>query len=240
MSPLLVVGSVLIYAVAIILLWRERSLRYVLMLLAGHLALLLLPLWQLLYQVMPTPAAGLNLLNRYTIPWSVLLGGGPALALPSIIFYYGLRHRWWPRHYAIIWLYYALCVIYFLVLETFLERSGAFLFSSTLIVGNRLIRAELIQAVLLGGVSLGMSYAVISTRHYALQVALVPLLLGGIVAALLFLGIFASPLWVAGLLQQGGLIVTVGALVSLGLVLWGVHLLASGLHAGRRQRFVWR
>jgi hypothetical protein len=71
-------------------------------------------------------------------------------------------------------------------------------------------------------------------------VAVVPLLLSGAVSALLFLGIFASPLWVAGLLEQSGLIVIGGALVSLGLVFWGVHLLASGLHAGRRQQFVWR
>jgi hypothetical protein len=232
MSTLVVFIAILVYVFAIVMLWRERSLRYLLILLAGHLALLLAPLWQRLYQIAPTVGAGPALLGRFTVPWSVLLGGGPLLALPPLIFYYGLRHRWWSRHYASIWFGYLLFVAYFLLVEALLQRYGILLFSDALMVGNTSVPAAIVQAVLLGGVSLGMLYTLVSTRHYGLGVAFVPLLL--------FLGIFASPLWVPSLLDQSGLIVTSGAVVSLLLVLWGVHLLASALHAGRRQEFLWR
>lgn len=239
MSPLLVLITIVIYAVAMLLLVRERSLRYLLMLFAGHIAMLLTPIWQVLYGIDPV-GNGLSLLGRYEVPWPLLVGGGPLLALPPLLLYYGLRHGWWPRHYAAIWLSYAVFLIYFLLLEAVLERGGAGLFSNAVIVEDTFIPAPLVQAILLAGVSLGMAYALVSTRHYALEVAVAPLLLSGVVAALLFLGILASPLWVSGLLGQRGVLVTGGGLVSLLLVLWGVHLLASGLHAGRRQQFVWR
>jgi hypothetical protein len=240
MTTSLMLITILSYLLALSLLWRDRSLRYLLILFAGHVLMLLVPLWQQVYQVTPIEGPGPSLFGRFTIPWSLLIGGGPVVALPSLIFYYGLRHRWWPRHYLAIWVSYIAFVMYFLFIEAVLVRNGALLFAGGVLVGETAIPAEIIQAVLLGGVSLGMAYTLVSTRHYALQVALVPLLLSGIVAALLFLGIFASPLWVTGLLEQEGWIVIGGALVSLGLVLWGVHLLASGLHAGRRQQFMWR
>ncbi|HEX6292877.1 MAG TPA: hypothetical protein VFZ66_27070 [Herpetosiphonaceae bacterium] len=240
MSILLVLIIIVSYGLALFLLWRDGSLRYLLMLFAGHVVMLLMPLWQRIYQVAPMEGAGLSLLGRFTIPWALLLGGGPLLALPPLIFYYGLRHRWWPRHYVAIWSAYVVFVMYFLFIEAVLVRNEALIFSDTLLVAETPIPAEILQSVLLGGVSLGMAYTLVSTRHYALQVAVLPLLLSGLVSALLFLGIFASPLWVTGLLEQEGLIVVGGALVSLGLVLWGVHLLASGLHAGRRQQFRWR
>jgi hypothetical protein len=239
MSPLLVLITILIYAVAIVLLVRERSLRYLLMLAAGHITMLLTPIWQVLYGIEPV-GGGLSLPGGFEVPWALLIGGGPLLALPPLLLYYGLRHGWWPRHYAAIWLSYAVFLIYFLLLEAILERSGTGLFSSAVIVEDTFVPAQLVQAILLAGVSLGMAYALVSTRHYALEVAFAPLVLSGMVSAALFLGILASPLWVSGLLDQRGLIVTSGALVSLLLVLWGVHLLASGLHAGRRQQFVWR
>jgi hypothetical protein len=240
MSPLLLIITALVYIVALVLLWRERSLRYLLMLLAGHLTMLLTPIWQRLYAIETVDGASLAQFGRFDLPWSVIVGGGVLLALPPLLFYYGLRHRWWPRHYAAIWTGYLVFVIYFLVAERLLASAGVQLFNDALIVGNTSIPAAIVQAVLVAGVSLGMLYALVSTRHYALEVALLPLLLSGIVASLLFLGIFASPLWVAGLLGQSGLLVASGALVSLLLVLWGVHLLASGLHAGRRQQLLWR
>lgn len=241
MSALIGTITVVVYAIAIGLLWYERSLRYLLMLFAGLLAMLLTPLWQRIY-AFSSEVTRPQLLGLFRLPsLAVLLGGGTLLALPPLVFYYGLRHRWWPRHYATIWLGYVAFVIYFLLIERLLDGSGAALFSDALVVGDTAVPAALIQAVLIGGVSLGMLYALVSTRHYALEVAVLPLLLSGIVSAFLFLGIFASPLLVSGYLLDGQRIfVMIAALVSLALVLWGVHLLASGLHAGRRQQLLWR
>lgn len=240
MSALLLIVTVLVYVAALVLLWRERSLRYLLMLLAGHLAMLLTPIWQRIYAITTVGGMSLAQLGGLELSPSVIIGGGTLLALPPLVFYYGLRHRWWSRHYASIWIGYVVFAIYFLVSEQLLASSGIQLFSDALIVADTTIPPSIVQAVLVAGVSLGMLYALVSTRHYAIEVALLPLLLSGIVASFLFLGIFASPLWVAGLLSQSGLLVTSGALVSLALVLWGVHLLASGLHAGRRQQLLWR
>jgi hypothetical protein len=237
---LLVLVSLLVYVAALALLWRERSLRYLLLLFAGHIAMLLTPLWQRVYQITPVAESGLRLFGRFAVPWSLLLVGGSLLAAPPLLFYYGLRHKWWPRHYFAIWLGYAIFIIYFLLIESLLARSNTQLFSDTLLVRETVFPAQVVQAVLLSGVSLGMLYTLVSTRHYALEVAVVPLLLCGVAAALLFFGIFASPLWVSSLLGQSGTLVTVGALVSFGLVLWGVHLLASGLHVNRGQQLLWR
>jgi len=240
MPASLLIITILVYILASALLYRERSLRYLLLLAAGHLATLLTPLWQRIYGVSPVSGGSLSLFGRFDVPWAIIIGGGPLLALPPFVFYFGLRHRWWPRHYVAICLGYAVFVMYFLVLEALLQRNGAFLLSDALVVIDTPIPPQLVQAMLLGGVSLGMLYTLVSTRHYALEVAILPLLVSGIVSALLFLGIFASPLWVSHLLGQPNVIVTAGAAVSLMLVLWGVHLLASGLHAGRRQQFIWR
>ncbi len=240
MSPLLLLFTLAVYGLTGYLVWRERSYCYALALFAGHLAMLLTPLWQRAYAVTPLMEGGLSLFGRYNVPWALLLGGGAIMALPAIAFYYGLRHRWWPRHYAIIWAGYAVFVVYFALIEAILERAGTSLFTSTLLLADTIVPASLAQALLLGGVSLGILYTMVSTRHYALEVALLPLLFSGIAASILFLGIFASPLWVAGLLNQQGWIITIAALVSLALVLWGVHLLANGLHSGRFQQLIWR
>jgi hypothetical protein len=240
MSPLLVLFTLAVYGLAGYLLWRERSYGYVLALFAGHLAMLLTPVWQRAYAVTTVSEGGLSLFGRYDVPWALLLGGGAILALPAIAFRYGLRNRWWPRHYAIIWAGYAVFVVYFALVEAILERTGSPFFTSTLLLRDTVIPGSLAQALLLAGVSLGILYTMVSTRHYALQVAIVPLLFSGVAASILFLGIFASPLWVAGLLDQDGWIMTAAALVSLALVLWGVHLLANGLHSSRLQQLVWR
>lgn len=240
MSSLLVLIVLIIYVLAAVLLWRERSLRYLVMLVAGHVTMLLMPLWQRLYQIDATQGAQLPSFAPFEIGWPVIIGGGVLVALPALVFYYGLRHRWWPRHYAAIWMGYASFVAYFIIIERLMAQIGTSLIAESLVVADARVPGPIVQAVLVAGVSLGMLYALVSTRHYGLNVAIVPLLLSGIVASLLFLGIFASPLWVAGLLGQSGVLATGGALVSLLLVLWGVHLLASGLHAGRGQQFVWR
>jgi hypothetical protein len=240
MSPLLVLLTLLVYALAGYLLWRERTLCYLLALLGGHFAMLLTPIWQRAYAISPAITGGLSLPGGYEVPWPLFLGGGALVALPALAFYFGLRHRWWPRHYAVIWAAYAVFLVYFALIEALLERAGSPFFTDTLLVRDTIVPASLVQAALLAGVSLFILYTMVSTRHYALQVSIVPLLLSGIVGSLLFLGILAAPLWVAGLLDQSGVIMTVAAIVTLALIAWGVHLLANGLHAGRQQQLVWR
>ncbi|WP_029214417.1 hypothetical protein [Kallotenue papyrolyticum] len=246
MSPLLLLLTLAVYGVAGYLFWRERSVCYLLTLIGGHLAMLLMPLWERAYQLAPADGAGLVLADGVAIAWPVLIYGGVLLVLPALLFYYGLRHRWWPRHYAVLWTGYAVAVLYFAVVDAGLERGNQGLIGLSHLAAAAIVPPTLTQAMLLAGVSLFVLYAMISTRHYGLQMALVPLLLAAIVGSLLFLGILGGPLWVAGLLAQQGVLdergwlISLATLISLLLVLWGVHLLAAGLHSGRRQHLVWR
>jgi hypothetical protein len=244
MSAVLVLLTLLAYMLAAFLFHRERTLRYFLMLLAGHIAMLMTPLWERLYQlqILAGPG-GISLFGLASVSWTLVLGGGTLLVLPPLLFYYGLRHRWWPFHYAILWAAYVIFALYFLLLEWIFADTIS-LEGSTL---ERLTETPLtpvfVLALLLASVDLGMVYVLVSTRHYALQIAVIPLLLSGVVSMLLFLGIFASPLWIFSLIDIADqpLWVTLwGVMVSLVLVLWGIHLLASGLHAGRDQQVVWR
>ncbi len=243
MSALLVVFALLAYGLAALLFYREGTLRYFLMLLAGHIAMLMTPLWERLYQLEIAEGPGVSLFGLASVSWTLVLGGGILLALPPLVFYYGLRHHWWPSHYATLWAAYIIFALYFLMLER--------IFADTVPLEGRTLErlAEtplapaFVVTLLLAGVTLGMLYVLVSTRHYALQIALIPLLLSGVVSMLLFLGIFASPLWIVSLIGITDLPLWVtlgGVVVSLALVLWGVHLLASGLHAARDQQVVWR
>lgn len=240
MSALLVFITLAIYAVGAFLVWQARSPRFALLLVAGHLAMLLTPLWQRLYGLDPADGPQLPILGGYRVPLPVIVAGGALLALPVMLFYYGLRRKLWPRHYAAIWAGYGFFVVYFFLADKLLAASGAALFGASSVASVTRLPPALVQAMLIGGVAVGILYAVVSTRHYGLEAALLPLLLSGLASSLVFLGVFGSPLWVAGLLGQSGIVALVGGIVSLALVLWGVHLLASGLHAGRRQQFVWR
>jgi len=241
MSALLVLITLAIYAAGAVLIWQARSARFAFVLVAGHLAMLLTPLWQRLYGLNPADGPQIpTLISGYRVPTSVFIGGGALLALPVILFYYGLRRKLWPRHYAAIWAGYGSFVLYFLLIDRLLNASGASLFSDSSVASVTRLPPSLVQAMLIAGVAIGMLYAVVSTRHYGLEAALLPLLLSGMASSLVFLGVFGSPLWIIGLLGQSGIVAFAGGSVALLLVLWGVHLLASGLHAGRRQQFVWR
>lgn len=240
MSALLVLVTLAIYAVGAFLVWQARSARFALLLVAGHLAMLLTPLWQRLYGLDSLDGRLLSIFGAYRVPLPVLIAGGALLAFPVMLFNYGLRRRLWPRHYAAIWAGYGAFVVYFLLIDRLLQASGSALFDDSSVAAVTRLPASLVQAMLIAGVAVGMLYAMVSTRHYGLEAALLPLLLSGVASSLVFLGVFGSPLWVAGLLRQSGLVAFAGGLVCLALVLWGVHLLASGLHAGRRQQFVWR
>ncbi len=243
MSAELVVFTLLAYVLAALLFYREHTLRYFLMLFAGHAAMLMTPLWERLYQLEIAEGPGISLFDLANVSWALLLGGGILLALPALVFYYGLRHRWWPSHYAALWAVYVLFALYFLVLERIFSDTLSLEGSTLERLADTPLAPVFVLVLLLAGVELGMLYVLVSTRHYALQIALIPLLLSGVVSMLLFLGIFASPLWIVSLIgiDDLPLWVTLGGVgVSLALVLWGVHLLASGLHAGREQEFIWR
>lgn len=232
--------TIIAYALALLLLWTDRSLRPLLLLLAGSVATLPQPLWSRLLGGSPSvPGNVISFGERVMIPFWTVLGGGVLFALPPLIIAYGLRHGWWRQHYIAAWAYFLTFVLFFLGVEALQARSNVVLFSRIILPQSQ--RAEsLLNAVLLAGISLGLLYAFVSTRHFALQIALLPLLFSGLAASLLLIGILGSPFWVARLLDQPDRIMLIAAAVSAALVLWAIHLLASGFHMNRDQHLQWK
>ena len=240
MMPGLAALTLIAYVVAVYLLWTDRSLRPLLLLLSGSTATLPQPLWgRLLGGTSNVPGNVIRFGETAMVPFWTVLGGGVLLAIPPLVVAYGLRHGWWRQHYVAVWAFFLTFVLFFLSVEALQSRSNIELFARVEL--PRAPRAEsLLNAALLAGISLGLLYTFVATRHFGLQIAVIPLLLAGLAASLLLIGILCSPFWVARLLDQPERIVLVGAAVSAALVLWAIHLLASGLHINRHQHLQWR
>ncbi len=247
MVTALIALALVAYGAALALLWRDRSVRPLLLLLSGSIATLAQPLWARLFGTPPALPGALLHLGSLSLSVGTIIGGGVLLGLPALVVFYGLRLRWWGRHYAACWGYFLFFVLVFLIVDAVGLRSQLAVFARPTLPTARLPEV-LLHVALLAGTSFGMLYSFVVTRHYALRIALVPLLLSGLAAALLFNGILASPYWVVRFLQSRSTLSAVdrdrlvlGAVViTLALVLWGVHLLASALHANRRQGLKWR
>jgi hypothetical protein len=238
--PLLTLLVVATYAGALYLIYADRSVRPLLLLLAGSVATLLQPLWGRLYGTGPSlPGSVIRVGESVTFPLWTLVGGGVLLALPAFIVMHGLRHRWGVQHYAAAWGFFLAFILFFFVVDAFETRQGLAIFARPELPDADLPQS-LLRALLLAGISFGLLYSFVSTRHYAMQIAFVPLLISGFAASLLLLGILCSPFWVARLLRQSDRVELVGAAIGVLLVLWAIHLLASGFHAGRQQRLQWR
>ena len=211
--------TLIVYVVAVYLLWTDRSLRPLLLLLSGSIATLPQPLWgRLLGGTSNVPGNVIRFGETAMVPFWTVLGGGVLLAIPPLVVAYGLRHGWWRQHYVAVWAFFLTFVLFFLSVEALQSRSNIELFARVEL--PRAPRAEsLLNAVLLAGISLGLLYTFVATRHFGLQIAVIPLLLAGLAASLLLIGILCSPFWVARLLDQPERIVLVGAAVSAALVL---------------------
>ena len=240
MMPGLAALTLIAYVVAVYLLWTDRSLRPLLLLLSGSIATLPQPLWgRLLGGVSNVPGNVIRFDETAMVPFWTVLGGGVLLAIPPLVVAYGLRHGWWRQHDGAVGAFFVTFVLFFLSVEALQSRSNIELFARVEL--PRAPRAEsLLNAALLAGISLGLLYTFVATRHFGLQIAVMPLLAAGLAASLLLIGILCSPFWVARLLDQPERIVLVGAAVSAALVLWAIHLLASGLHINRHQHLQWR
>jgi hypothetical protein len=81
MSALLIVFSLLAYALAALLLWRERAWRAPLVLVAGSLAVLSLPFWMQLYRVVPGRGSVLDALDVSTGAAGIIVLRGLGAAL---------------------------------------------------------------------------------------------------------------------------------------------------------------
>jgi len=239
-------ASVIVYALAIFLWWRERTPNYFVALLAGHLAVLLSPFWQALYvfrynEDFPIlyrigSVGGIQALARlqaFGLPRPVFLGAWSIMLAPLLIFYL-YRHRWWFPGYLTSLLTFILFVFYHLLVETIGLRQGWWSYTGgALPLG---LGQPVLAALMNGLVSLGALAALLVTRHYALRSLLAILLPIPLALCLLVYGLLGAPLYTALLLQAQSWAGAIGLIGTLGLVASGVHIVASSLEQPREWR----
>lgn len=238
MAALLILFSLLAYALAALLLWRDRAWRAPLVLLAGGLTVLLLPFWLYLYRMMPADTQTNEVFGIGATTAAVF--GGPLIALPALLFCAGLSQRWWSRHYAFVWIGYIAFALYFLAVGRLVLNSN--ILPTITLFGSSQGIILAVLPLLMAGVTLGVVFTLISTRDYPILVAFLTVALSGVISTALFWGLLGSPLWAArffGFDDPSSTMVWGLIGVTVLLVLWGVHLLASVLHAGRRHGFAW-
>jgi len=239
-------ASVLVYALAIFLWWRERTPNYFVALLAGHLAVLLSPFWQALYVFRYNTdfpimfhigsVGGIRALARlqaYGLPRPVFLGAWAIMLAPLMIFYL-YRHRWWFPGYLTSLLTYILFVLYHMLIETIGMRQGWWSYN-----GGELplgLGQPMLAALMNGLVSLGALAALLLTRRYSLGSLLAILLPIPLALCLLVHGLLGAPLYTALLLQAQSWAGAIGLIGTLGLVASGVHIVASSLEQPREWR----
>jgi hypothetical protein len=238
--------TVVVYALAIYLWWRERTPNYVVALLGGHLAVLLSPVWQALYGFTYNndfavlyrfgSGGGLQALTRlqaYALPRPIFLGAWLMMLAPAVVFYL-FRHRWWFPGYLTSLLTFVLFVLFHLLIETIGIREGWWRYSgATLAFG---LTQQLLAALMNGLVSLGALAALLLTRRYSLTSLLTIVLPIPLALNLLVHGLLGAPLYTALLLHAQSWAGAIGLIGTLGLLASGVHIVAGTLEQPRESR----
>ncbi|WP_129630178.1 hypothetical protein [Candidatus Oscillochloris fontis] len=216
------------YGAAGYLVWQQRNLIYLLVILAGHVGALLLPLWHLLY-------AGDSRLSLATF-WatlsqpptltSILIAGWPH-ALPAIFVLLLYLTRWWFPGSLTGAMTYVVFLLYHLLIELIGLQSGLWPSRySPLPFG---VPAPLFSAIMAALVSYALLYVLLSIYRYAwtsLILALLPTLL---LLSLLVYGLLGAPLWIALALDGVPWAVGLGTASALALLLWAVQIVTGGI-----------
>jgi hypothetical protein len=239
------------YGLAFYLWWREHSPNYVVAILAGHLGSLLSPLWQALY--------GFSYSEQFT-PLYTLLGhplpriifvAAWTIMLPPLVIFYLFRHRWWFSGYITCIMTFVLFVLYHLLIELLGIRGGWWCYTghSTLPFGLPLLPQSpageavcaapvlpfgmpvtFLAALMNGLVSLGLLSVLLLTHRYAWTSLVLILLPMPLLLNLFIQGLLGAPLYTALLLGAQSWAGAIGLLGTLGLLIWGAHIVAGSLN----------
>lgn len=220
------------YGLAIWLWWRERAPNYLVALLAGHLGSLPSPLWQWLYRFSYNPLLMpmYYLLGR-PLPRIIFIAAWTMMLPPLVVFFF-YRHRWWFPGYVTGIVTFILFVIYHLLIEALGTRSGWWQYTATtqLPLG---LQVTLLSALMNGLVSLGILSLLILTRRYAWLSLLLVLLPIPLVLGLFVHGLLGAPLYTVLLMGAQSWASVIGMIGTLGLLLWGAHIVASSIEGQR-------
>lgn len=223
------------YGLAIYIGRRDRAANYLIALLAGHLGALLSPLWQTLYGFSYDPQLpALYTLFGHPLPRVIFLAAW-TMMLPSLLIFYLYRHRWWFSGYTTGVLTFVLFVLYHLLVEQIGLRAGWWRYTTPLVLPFGL-PVPVLAGLMNGLVSLGLLSALLLTRHYAWTSLLLFLLPVPLVLTLFVHGLLGAPLYAALLLRAQSWAGVIGMLGTLGLLVWGAHIVAGSMDRPRNWR----
>ncbi|HEU5089657.1 MAG TPA: hypothetical protein VFT99_19515 [Roseiflexaceae bacterium] len=230
----IIVITVGLYGLAIYLGLQQRTALYAVGLAAGQLSTVPSPLWQRLYGFMYAPQLPDVLeFAGHTLPRAIAFGGW-ALVLPPLIVVYLSQRRPWFTSYAAALLLFALFMIYFLLIEAFGIRAGLWAYTAPDLpfgIANTTL-AALMNAL----TALAVLAALQFTRRYTMTSLVLFLLPVPLALRLLIQGLLGAPMYTVVLLHTympelnpQSWATVIGALGTLALLLWGVHLVAQTL-----------
>ena len=237
MPTLFIVIAIIVFGIAIGLWIRFRVYRYAVVLAAGLLTIGFDALWQRLYGLAYRANANDVVLWSRSIPQFAVIGASWLLTLPAIVAYFGQRRRWWPRHYLTGIIAFVAFMLYHIILQGVARRTGIWSYTSAA-AGAWGLNYNLFMAALGALITLLIYYVLTSTRAYPPETAVPTLVLGVVLAPLLVYGILAAPYWLPILINQSPNIVRIGAIVTLLMALWVVHLACWGIHHSRNQKVI--
>jgi hypothetical protein len=246
---LLTVGA---YGLAFFLWWREYSPNYLIAILAGHLGSLLSPLWQSLYGFSySNQFSPLYTLLGHPLPRVIFLSAW-TIMLPSLLIFYLFRHRWWFSGYITCIMTFVLFVLYHLLIELIGISRGWWCYTgqATLPFGLPLlpqapasaaalcsdpvlpfgIPVTFLAALMNGLVSLALLSVLLLTHRYSWTSLVLLLLPMPLLLSLFVHGLLGAPLYAALLLGAQSWAGAIGLLGTLGLLIWGAHIVAGSLN----------
>ncbi|NTW98192.1 MAG: hypothetical protein HGB28_06565 [Oscillochloris sp.] len=216
------------YGAAGYLAWQQRNPIYVLALVAGHLSVLLSPLWGLLYGAGDgvSPGAVVAAISR-PAPASLILAAGWHYPLPALLVIYLYTTRWWFPGSLTGVLTYMAFLFYHLLIE--LAGLQARLWSYQGVDLPLGLPSPLLAAIMAALVSYALLYALLATYRYAwasMALAVVP---AALLLSLLVHGLLGAPLWIALALDGAPWAVGIGTASALALLLWAIMIVTGGL-----------
>ncbi|HEY1014378.1 MAG TPA: hypothetical protein VGE07_16815 [Herpetosiphonaceae bacterium] len=234
MPALIILVTVGLYAGALFLWVRAQSYRYTVALVAGHLLVAMDPLWQWLYRYSYVDQGPSQIFGR-GVPLFAVLGVSWAYALPALAFFYAQGQSWWPRSYWSGVGAFLGMLVYHVLLQGVAKQTALWRFDLPIMLSWGL-PSWLVVALLGALVSLVTASVLSATRHYAGFVFIPTLAAGIVVAPILVYGILGAPFWLPLLLDESPALLSLGALVTLALSIWVVHLACAGLQAPAERR----
>ncbi len=208
---------------------REGTPLYLLLLLAGQLGMVVIPLWNLLYNnpyrtdlaVFAEPfGMPLYTIQAFAASWHY--------TLPVLVVYYLYHARWWQMNYVIAVIVYAGFLLYHSLLEAAGLAFGIWEYTrdTALPIG---ISPALLFSLMAALISLALTYVVFMVRRYSWQSLLVFALPAPLLLSILVRGVIGAPFWMVQALNLADWAQVIGSTSTVILTLVGVHIFADAL-----------